>query len=244
MIRPVGATAAVTTAALNNAEWCDVVCRTNGIVGVFEADVWASPSRTPPYFPDAVTLESNVADERILKLVDTTPGCSVKDSFASLDLSPAGFHILFEAEWISRSTAPPAHPSRVAIDWLPILTARELEAWESVWSGGRPTDRVFLPALLAHHSVAVLGGYLDGRLVAGFVLNQTRDVVGVSNLFTTAGEIADAWSAVSRRWLGSRRHARSSATNRASPWQRPRSRASSRSGRSACGSRSVPTDAG
>jgi hypothetical protein len=112
MIRPVGATVAVTTAALNNAEWCDVVCRTNGIFGVFEANVWASQSRTPPYFPDAVTLESNVADERILKLVDTTPGCSVKDSFASLDLAPAGFHILFEAEWISRSTAPPVHPSQ------------------------------------------------------------------------------------------------------------------------------------
>jgi hypothetical protein len=195
MIRQVSAAADVWTAALNNAEWCDIVCRTHGIVGVFEADVWASPRRTQPYFPDAVTLDSNVAGERLLEMVDTaTSGCSVKDSFASLDLSPTGFHIVFEAEWISRSPARPDRAGRVAIDWRPILTAQELEAWESVWSHGVSTDRVFLPSLLDHPSVSLLGGYLDGRLVAGYVLNQTGDVVGVSNLFTSVGEIADAWS--------------------------------------------------
>jgi hypothetical protein len=33
------------------------------------------------------------------------PGCSVKDSFAVLDLEPSGFHVLLEATWIRRASA-------------------------------------------------------------------------------------------------------------------------------------------
>jgi hypothetical protein len=43
-------------AALNNAEWCDVVCRSHGAQTWFDDDAWTSPTRTPPYYLDAVTL--------------------------------------------------------------------------------------------------------------------------------------------------------------------------------------------
>ena len=36
----------------------------------------------------------------MLGRIDTTAGCSIKDSFASLDLRAQGFRVLFEAEWI------------------------------------------------------------------------------------------------------------------------------------------------
>jgi hypothetical protein len=37
----------VLTAARNNAEWCDALCRTYGVTGVFHPDDWTSPERTP-----------------------------------------------------------------------------------------------------------------------------------------------------------------------------------------------------
>ena len=40
--------------------------------------------------------------------MDASPGCSIKDSFAALDLSAHGFRVLFDAEWIVRTGAPPA----------------------------------------------------------------------------------------------------------------------------------------
>jgi len=40
------------------AEWCDALCRTHGIAGQFGMDFWSSSRRTPPYYPDAVTLSA------------------------------------------------------------------------------------------------------------------------------------------------------------------------------------------
>jgi len=78
----------VQEAALNNAEWCDAFCRTHGIGGNFDAAAWISAERTPALYPDAVTLASGCAADRLIARVDASPGCSIKDSFADLDLSP------------------------------------------------------------------------------------------------------------------------------------------------------------
>src|SRR4051812_21552215 len=48
-----------TTAATNNAEWCDLVCRSHGAQTLFDDDAWTSETRTPAYYPDAVTLVSD-----------------------------------------------------------------------------------------------------------------------------------------------------------------------------------------
>jgi hypothetical protein len=76
-----------------NAAWCDLVCG-----GEFGPRAWTSPCRTPEYYPDAVTLTPDATAADILPFVDGSAGCSVKDSFATLDLP--GFSILFEATWI------------------------------------------------------------------------------------------------------------------------------------------------
>ncbi|MEV0594543.1 hypothetical protein [Nonomuraea cavernae] len=101
----------VVEAARNNAEWCEAVCRTHGIAGTFGSRAWTSPVRTPLYYPDAVTLSPDATAGDVLDAVDQGPGASVKDSFATLDLRPAGFEVLFEAQWIHR----PA-PHRKATD--------------------------------------------------------------------------------------------------------------------------------
>ena len=96
----------VTAAARNNADWCDAYCRSQGVGGQFAADCWSSPRRTPPRYPDAVTLAPGVVVDVVLGRIDTGPGCSVKDSFDDLDLDSVGFARLFRAAWIACTDAP------------------------------------------------------------------------------------------------------------------------------------------
>ena len=84
----------VELAARNNAEWCDAFC--GG--GVFDDRLWSSPQRTPPFYPDAVTLVPGVSADEILARVDAGEGCSVKDSFCDVELP--GFEVLFDAVWL------------------------------------------------------------------------------------------------------------------------------------------------
>ncbi|MEV6814033.1 hypothetical protein [Micromonospora sp. NPDC051296] len=44
-------------AVRENAAWCDLVCRTHGQPGSVDADTWSVPRRSPPWYPDAVTLQ-------------------------------------------------------------------------------------------------------------------------------------------------------------------------------------------
>ena len=185
----------VITAAHNNAEWCDIVCRTHGIIGSFHPHVWASRRRTPPYYPDAVTLDADATGEHVLEIVDSsTPGCSIKDSFARLNLAPSGFRILFEGDWIRRAPEQPVRANRSDIRWRRVRDAGALPAWEAAWSGGAAATELFLPELLDHVAVVVLGGYIRDLLVAGAILNRSGAAVGVSNLFTTLGDLGAAWA--------------------------------------------------
>jgi hypothetical protein len=94
-------------AARNNAEWCDLVCRGHGVTTQLDARLWVARHRSPPRYPDAVTLLPDVTVDEVLSRIDTRDGCSVKDSFAALDLRPAGFRVLFE---MSGSPPPPDPP--------------------------------------------------------------------------------------------------------------------------------------
>ena len=102
-----------TLAAANNAEWCDLVCETHGAQTRFDADAWTSRTRTPPGYPDAVTLVRHLSVPELLARIDTSVGCSIKDSFASVDMAACGFRVLFDAQWIvHRATAIPPSPDR------------------------------------------------------------------------------------------------------------------------------------
>jgi hypothetical protein len=87
-----------TMAAANNAEWCDLVCGTHGAQTRFEEDAWTSRTRTPPGYPDAVTLVPHPSVSDLLTRIDSAAGCSIKDSFSTLDLTSYGFKVLFDAQ--------------------------------------------------------------------------------------------------------------------------------------------------
>ncbi|MFF5634745.1 hypothetical protein [Streptomyces sp. NPDC012825] len=184
-------------AARNNAEWCRTVCRAHGDPGTFGPRAWTSARRTPPYYPDAVTLSGDAEARDVLPGIDrTSPGASVKDSFARLDLAAEGFRLLFEARWIHRPAGRPA-PAPTG-DWRPVRTPEELGEWALAWSGGDPDEAGILrPALLADPATTLLAGRgPDGRITGGAVLSDSGTVTGVSNLFSTGG--ADP----SRVWEG------------------------------------------
>ncbi|MFF2196938.1 hypothetical protein [Streptomyces sp. NPDC058157] len=190
-------------AARNNAEWCGAVSRG----GHFRRTLWCSPRRTPPLYPDAVTLTPGASAADVLAGVDTaTPGCSVKDSFASLDLAPAGFEVLFEAQWIHRPAGAAAGPAGGGLEWAEVEGPHgQLRSWEAAWSGGEGTG-LFHPGLV-REGIVFLAGYDGPRIAAGAVLSTGGGVVGVSNVFGRNGQATDsAWATAlttaARHWPG------------------------------------------
>ncbi|MFF4319863.1 hypothetical protein [Streptomyces sp. NPDC001568] len=182
-------------AARNNADWCDAVSRAHGVPTTFTPAAWSGAVRTPALYPDAVSLTPVATPAEVLAGVDTaSPGCSVKDGFAALDLAPAGFEVLFEAWWIHRPAGPaPSRPS-AGPRWSRVCGPGELADWAAAWGGGEPSGP-FRPELL-RPDVAFLAGRAGGRIVAGAVLNVGGGVVGVSNLFAPDPAGTDsAWAA-------------------------------------------------
>jgi hypothetical protein len=150
--------------------------------------------RTPPYDPDAVTLVANPRIPNLLSQLDNSAGCTIKDSYASLDLSEHGFRVLFDAQWIVRppvlqSPAPSAGPQ-----WEVVLDAPSLAAWGEAWRGDNGPANLFRLELLDHPSVVVLAARSLGRVVAGAIVNRSASVVGISNLFAGSGITSTTWS--------------------------------------------------
>ncbi|MFC0006558.1 hypothetical protein [Micromonospora siamensis] len=166
----------ITAAARDNADWCAAVCAAHGLTGVVDTDAWSVPRRSPPLYPDAVTLRPGVDPGALLARIDAGPGASVKDSFADLDLHRHGFRVLFAAEWIHRPPVdPPAAPALT-----PVTTAAALARWAAAHGGGP----AFRPALLAAPRITVLARYApDGTVTGGAVLTRGPVVTGVSNVF-------------------------------------------------------------
>ncbi|MEV0318073.1 hypothetical protein ACIBKX_07400 [Streptomyces sp. NPDC050658] len=197
----------VRAAARNNAEWCDAVCRAHDLPGEFGAGAWSNARRTPPLYPDAVTLGPDVSPADLVSRVDTdSPGCSVKDSFACLDLAPLGFEVLFEAQWIHRAAGEPVKSPPVDVSWSSLVDADALPAWETAWGGGEEATGLFREELLSSGDTTFLSGTdREGRIVAGAVVSRSDSVAGVSNLFALGDEEA-AWAGclteVARRWPG------------------------------------------
>jgi hypothetical protein len=91
-------------------------------------------TRTPPGHPDAVTLAPHPSVPELLTRIDTSVGCSIKDSFASLDMNAYGFQVLFDAQWIVHR-APASSPSPDAVRWEVVRDGVGLAAWEQAWRG-------------------------------------------------------------------------------------------------------------
>ncbi len=187
-------------AVRNNAAWCDAMCRAHGIVGELTSQAWTSRTRTPPLYPDATTLDPRTDERTVLTGIDSSSGCSIKDSFATLDLEQFGFAVLFDATWIhgsfDESTGDNGDPR---VTWSTVDSVPALSNWEQAWAGASEVTNLFVPALLDDPNISVISGAADGTVVAGGVLNRLDDVVGISNLFGADTVDPDAvWIALTR----------------------------------------------
>jgi hypothetical protein len=191
----------VRAATRNNAEWCAAMCRAHGVAGGFGSEAWAAAGPAPVYYPDAVTLEPGVDPDALVARVDMgSPGASVKDSFADLDLTRAGFRVLFEAQWIHRpagAAAPARAPGSTDLAWDVVRDPSALRAWALAWDGGAGNAGLFRDGLLADPETFVIAGRSgDGRVAAGAVATRSSHVVGVSNVFARDGGPDAAWPVV------------------------------------------------
>ncbi|MET9679576.1 hypothetical protein ABZY29_04910 [Streptomyces coeruleorubidus] len=193
--------ALVRAAARNNAEWCAAMCRAHGVAGEFGGGAWAAAGRAPLYYPDAVTLEPGTDPDALVARIDMgSSGASVKDSFADLDLTGAGFRVLFEAQWIHRpaGAAAPARPPEPAdLVWDVAGDPETLRAWALAWDGGAGNADLFRDGLLADpETFVIVGRSGDGRVVAGAVAGRSEHVVGISNVFGRDGGPDATWPVV------------------------------------------------
>lgn len=207
----------VRAAARNNAEWCAAMSRSHGVVGEFvlgdgDGDTdgnrsWTAPTRTPLFHPDAITLAPGADTAALLARIDTTtPGASVKDSFADLDpadMTGAGFQLLFDAQWVHRPASAPAAPADYA--WDVVRDPDALHAWAQAWDDGNGNTHLFRPALLDDPATHVLAGRSSpgrksgkrgSRVVAGAVASRNDRVVGISNIFSLDGGPDTDWPGV------------------------------------------------
>jgi hypothetical protein len=178
----------VIAAALNNARWCDLVCRGHGVTTTWLEGFWVSRQRSPQFYPEAVTLRENLAPAQV---IDELPVgvSSVKDSFADLDLASHDFELLFEARWVYRRAGAGAAPPA---GWTTVSTEREFARWREACGLAE-----ILPGALLHNgSVRFLQREDPLAVSAGAVLNRTGAVVGVSNLFATQVPLVEVWGDV------------------------------------------------
>jgi hypothetical protein len=185
----------VRTAARNNAEWCDLVCRLHGQTGTYHDGGWTVPKRSPPLYPDAVTVDSGASIDAILAAIDTSPGCSLKDSFASLDLASEGFHVLFEAQWICREAGAPSPEAPAGMRWERVRDPAVLRRWERAWNqyDFDIPPGLFHPSLLDEDAVMIMAGYRDEAIVAGAIANRSATVASVTNVFSADDDLDAAW---------------------------------------------------
>jgi hypothetical protein len=204
-IRGVGHDRAVTDrlvlAARNNALWCDTVCRTHGLIGVLDDVAWTSPRRTPPYYPDAVTVSPDATEYNLLARIDPGDGASIKDSWSRLDLTAEDFARLVVGDWLwwtPSGLAGSLEPGGALADgrvWRRVTTADDLVAWTRAWSSDPDDAGILRPELLDVPGVHALAasGPGDGVITAGCTVNVTDGIAGVSNTFSADGDEERTW---------------------------------------------------
>ena len=122
-------------AVANNASWCDAICRSHSYPGTSGARVWISARHDLEFYPNAITLAPDATAADTCTGQDPSRRYAVKDSFARLDLTPAGLDLLFEAEWIA-APAVPDGPDEPGLPWDAVTDDRRLARWEMARAQG------------------------------------------------------------------------------------------------------------
>ena len=189
-------------AVANNAAWCDAVCRSHGYPGTLGSRLWTSTGHGLRFYPNAVTLDPGVTEAEVLAAAAPSGPFAVKDSFARLDLAPAGFRLLAEASWIVRDGGPDGPPDD-GLSWDKVTSPGELSDWETAWAGGGSGDGpVFLPGLLSDPRCAILACRQKDAITAGAIVYAAGRATGISNLFSAGLPPDRLWASIRQAAAG------------------------------------------
>jgi hypothetical protein len=183
-------------AVASNASWCDAVCGSHGHPGTFNARLWSSTRHRLRFYPNAITLRPEVTAPEVLAVAAPSRPLAVKDSFAQLDLAPAGFLLHAEACWIARDDAHHGLPDD-GLSWDKVTSPGELTDWETAWAGSDGGDGpVFLPGLLSDRRCTVLACRRKGAIIAGAIIYAADGAAAISNLFTAGLPLDRLWAGI------------------------------------------------
>jgi hypothetical protein len=128
----------------------------------------------------------------LLDRIDSSPGCSIKDSFASIDLTTSGFTVALDAQWIVRAPKVTG-PITADRSWTVVRDEESFAAWENAWRGEQGQPDLLSADLLREPSVTVLRARLEDQTAAGAILCRSGSVVGISNFFTNDRTVSTDW---------------------------------------------------
>jgi hypothetical protein len=152
-------------------------------------------------YPNAITLRPGVTAPEALAAAEPSQPFAVKDSFARLDLAPAGFGLLGEATWIVSDGEPDGLPDD-GLSWDEVTGSGELGDWETAWAGGSGDGPVFLPGLLSDPRCAILACRRNGAIAAGAIVYAADGAAGISNVFSGGLPPDRLWAGVQRAAAG------------------------------------------
>jgi hypothetical protein len=193
-----GAEALLHAAVINNARWCDAVCRSHGYPGEFTDRIWISARHALPFYPNAITLSPDVTAAEATAGQDPSRPFAIKDSSARLDLAPEGLTPLFDAKWIAVLPAPGEPRAGDELSWDTVTDPGELARWETAWADGGDVTGLFQPALLDDPDCAILACRRDGTLAGGAIAYTTDGVTGISNVFKSGIADGPLWASAVR----------------------------------------------
>jgi hypothetical protein len=201
-VTPDAKTARLAAAVENNVDWCDRVCRVNGLAPQRTATAWTNAVRTPQLYPDAISLSVDTTADEILKAIDLSEGCSVKDSFATLDLYTYGFTILFEGIWVDLSAAKFGNwdvdtllaQGGVKSEpvWDAVATPSDFEVWAAAWRQSNDSDAL-RPNLLNDPTLDFIWARSSNQVLAGAIVNRSENAIGLSNYFSLSLNDVQIW---------------------------------------------------
>lgn len=152
-----------------------------------EGGMWVAQGSPPAFYPDLISEEKFAAVSAVVDSLRGRATCSVKDSWATLDLSGEGFIELFTAEWIYRD---PEHSDGTGLDWTIVTELEQLDEWETA----AELRGLVTAGLLAEPSLRVLLARREDKIAGGATTNTSDSVVGLSNVFAVLNDdLAVVW---------------------------------------------------
>ena len=183
-------------AAHNNADLCGAIMAASGVSTERDELVYFCIDTPLPYYPKIVTLEPSSSSELNYRVRGHS---GIKDSFSCLDRDALDLRIAFEASWIWADAGLREQSTK----WTWIESVHDLSNWHQAWNGNDSTlDQMIFPPKCLNDPNLVFLARMSGTIVeAGCIANLSKDVVGMSNVFSTKSNdsllYAEALAAVS-----------------------------------------------